>query len=322
MKPSLAANTTLSHYRLLSQLGAGGMSEVYLAEDTSLNRQVAIKFLKEESVGDEQARKRLLREAKAAARLDHENICTVYEVGEEGGFIVMQYVEGETLAERMKRQPLEIKEALEIALQMAEGLSEAHAQGIIHRDIKPSNLKISERGQVKLMDFGLAKEVTPGQAVDSQAETESLLTGVGMIVGTLPYMSPEQVKCETLDSRTDIFSFGVVLYEMLSGHRLFTARTVAETISAILTADPPPLRNYVAELPVELERIVGKCLEKDRERRYQTVREVAIDLERVRRELESGAAVAPSEPETVKVEAAPTRAGWAPGVAHWPSEWR
>src|SRR5262245_13108120 len=219
------------------------MGEVYLAEDTRLGRRVAIKLLPAQAGTDEQARKRLLREARAAAMLDHPNICAVYEVGEEEGhrFIVMQYVDGETLAARIKRQPLELSEALAVAVQIADALQEAHARGFVHRDIKPQNIMLTSRGQAKVLDFGLAKTMREAAVADSQAETVSLLTEAGQIIGTVLYMSPEQVKGEELDSRSDIFSFGAVIYELVSGRQPFTAGSTAEIFSAILTRDPQPL---------------------------------------------------------------------------------
>jgi TolB-like protein/Tfp pilus assembly protein PilF/predicted Ser/Thr protein kinase len=287
---------TISHYRIIKQLGAGGMGEVYLAEDTQLGRPVAIKLLLAETISDEHAKKRLVREARAAATLDHPNICSVYEVGEADGrsFIAMQYIEGETLDARIKRQPLELKGSLHIASQVADALAEAHAHGIIHRDIKPSNIIITARGQAKVMDFGLAKAVG---AVESEAKTQSLLTTPGTVIGTVPYMSPEQLRGENLDARTDIFSFGVVLYEMLSGRQPFASESAAATASAILTHEPPPLARYALNVPDELQRIVRKCLEKDRERRCQTMRDVALDLENVLRENESMQDVQRSSPE-------------------------
>ena len=284
--------TTLSHYAIMRKLGQGGMGEVFLAEDTQLGRRVAIKLLRPETISDEHARKRLVREARAAATLDHPNICSIYEVGEADGcsFIAMQYVEGETLDARIKSKPLELKESLTIAAQIADGLAEAHSHGIIHRDIKPGNIMITSRGQAKVMDFGLARVIAG--AVESEAETQSLLTTPGTIVGTMPYMSPEQVRDEVLDGRSDIFSFGVVLYEMLTGRQPFSAESPAATLSAILTRDPLPLARYSDGVPAELERIVRKCLGKDRERRYQTSRDVAIDLENVRRECEAAAVTA------------------------------
>jgi len=222
----------LGHYEIRAKLGAGGMGEVYLAEDTRLNRKVAVKFLPPDSTADLRGKRRLLREAQAAAALDHPNICAIHEVGEVDGraFIVMQYVEGETLAARIHRKPLELKEALGFAVPMADALAEAHSRGIIHRDIKPQNVMITARGQVKILDFGLAKVVADRGVLDGEAETQSLLTEAGVIVGTVPYMSPEQVKGEALDARSDIFSFGTVLYEMISGRRPFAAKTMAEII--------------------------------------------------------------------------------------------
>jgi tetratricopeptide (TPR) repeat protein len=306
---SLPSDTRLGHYVIRAKLGAGGMGEVYLAEDTRLNRKVAIKFLPPESTADERAKRRLAREAQAAAALDHPNICAIHEVVEVDGhaFIVMQYVEGETLAARIHRKPLELKEALGFAVQAADALAEAHSRGIIHRDIKPQNVMITTRGHVKILDFGLAKVVPNRGVLDGEAETQSLLTEAGVIVGTIPYMSPEQVKGEALDARSDIFSFGAVLYEMISGHRPFAAKTMAEIISAILTSEPQPLASYSIAVPAGLEQVLRKCLEKDRERRYQTMRDVANDLENVRRECESGAVVVPtadSAVATIRVAAA------------------
>ena len=256
------------------------MGEVYLAEDTQLGRRVAIKLLPPETLSDEQARRRLVREAQAAAKLDHPNICAIYEVGEEDGrsFIAMQYVEGETLDARMKRKPLDLAESLAISAQVADALAEAHAHGIMHRDIKPSNIIIAARGQAKVMDFGLAKVVQESGRIDTEAETQTMLTAPDMILGTVPYMSPEQVKGEKLDARTDIFSFGVVLYEMLCGRQPFASESAAATASAILTREPSPVVRFAPAAPEELQRIVRKGLEKDRERRYQTMRDVATDL--------------------------------------------
>lgn len=280
-------NQQLARYTILTQLGAGGMGEVYLAQDTSLDRKVAIKVLPDESVPDEQARKRLMREARAAATLDHSNICSIYEVGEVDGrsFIVMQYVDGETLFARMKKTPLTLSETLSIANQIAAALAEAHAHGVIHRDIKPGNIIVNARGQAKVMDFGLAKSMP--RALDSEAETQSMLTTPGTIIGTLPYMSPEQVRGEEVDRRSDIFSFGTMLYEMVSGKQPFVSTSAAATASAILTHEPLPLIRFAPDVPDELQRIVRKCLEKDRQQRYQSVRDLEIDLENIRRQYES-----------------------------------
>ena len=293
----IPSGTKLGRYEIRSKLGEGGMGEVYLAQDTTLNRKVAIKFLPIDATASEHANKRLLREAQAAATLDHPNVCSVYEVGEENGcsFIVMQYVEGETLDVRIKRKPLALAESLSVAVQVADALAEAHAHAIVHRDIKPSNIILTARGQAKVMDFGLAKALS-ATAVDHEAATQSLLTTPGSIIGTIPYMSPEQVKGEKVDARTDIFSFGIVLYEMLSRHQPFVAESAAATMSAILTHEPAPLANYL-DAPPELQRIVRKCLNKDRDGRYQSTRDLLIDVRNFKRESEAAAAES-SQPVT------------------------
>ncbi len=280
---------TISHYRIVEKLGRGGMGEVFLAEDTQLGRKVAIKFLPREVATDELAKQRLLREARTAATLDHPNICAIYEVGQDGddSFIVLQYIEGETLASRIKRHLPDVPEALAIAIQVADALSEAHARGIIHRDIKPENIMLTARNQVKVLDFGLAKVMTDSSIIG--ADTASMLSVPGMLVGTLPYMSPEQVRCEELDRRSDIFSFGTVLYELLSGRRPFEAKSSAEVISAILTAEPAPIsRSTLAHSGSVEEDLIRKCLEKNPARRYQTMGDLISDLRRIRSGSESG----------------------------------
>jgi TolB-like protein len=300
----ISTGTRLGRYEIRAQLGEGGMGEVYLAEDTQLGRSVAVKFLPAELMADEQANKRLIQEARAAATLDHPNICAVYEVGEVEGrsFIVMQYLEGTTLDARIQNKSMALKESIAIATEIADALSEAHARGIIHRDIKPANIMITSRGQAKVMDFGLARLVVG--AAESEAKTQALLTTPGTILGTVPYMSPEQVKGEKVDVRTDIFSFGVVFYEMLTGHQPFTNRSAAETISAILNEEPPTLSRYAPDLPEELQRISRKCLEKDRNLRYQGAAEVRVDLQRLKRDTES-VPVTASKPETMTEAEAP-----------------
>lgn len=275
------ALNTISHYQIIRKLGSGGMGEVYLAEDTKLRRNVAIKVLPAETVGDLQAKKRLIREAQAAATLDHPNICTIHEVGEEEGksFIVMQYVEGETLSSRIRTKPLELKEVLDVATQVVDALAEAHSRGIIHRDIKPQNIMITPRGQARVMDFGLAK-VMQGQSMDSGLETASFVTELGSVIGTVPYMSPEQLRGDELDGRSDLFSVGAMLYEMLSGRQPFAASTAAATFSAILTKDPTPL-DPSKNIPEKLQQIVRTCLEKNREKRYQSATELLADLKDV-----------------------------------------
>jgi serine/threonine protein kinase/formylglycine-generating enzyme required for sulfatase activity len=284
----LAAGTELGHYKILSHLGAGGMGEVYLAHDTKLNRQVAIKVLAPSSIDNENANRRLLREAQAAAKLDHPNICGIIEVSQANGrnFICMQYVEGETLEEKIKRRVLQLPEVLAIATQVADALAEAHARNVVHRDIKPSNIMVTARGTVKVMDFGLAKQIKQSDVVKSDAETEALLSATGTLIGTVPYMSPEQVRAETVDGRSDIFSFGVVLYEMVSGQQPFARGSSAATASAILTLEPAPLARFSQDVPAELERIVSKALQKNPEDRYQTAKDLMLDVRNLRDERE------------------------------------
>jgi serine/threonine protein kinase/Tfp pilus assembly protein PilF len=281
----------ISHYRIIDKLGRGGMGEVYLAEDKRLGRKVAIKFLPAEVATNEHARQRLLREAQTAATLDHPNICAIYEIGQEGGysFIVLQYIEGETLAATLKRQLPDLREALAIAAQVADALNEAHARGIIHRDIKPENIMLTTRRQVKVLDFGLAKLLDNPDTLEHDTETRTMLSTPGMLIGTVPYMSPEQVRGEVLDCRSDIFSFGIVLYELLSGRRPFEAKSTAEVISAILTTEPPPMnRSSLGHSGSGEERLIRKCLQKDVALRYQVMGDLISDLAQIRREYESG----------------------------------
>ena len=281
---------SISHYRIIQKLSAGGMGEVYLAEDTRLDRKIAIKLVTSELAADPIARKRLLREARAAAKLDHPNICAIYEVDEveHQSYIVMQYVEGETLSARIQRQPLALWEVLDVAVQIVDALCDAHSHDIIHRDIKPQNVIISLRGQVKVLDFGLAKVSRLGNTnvPASEADTQSLLTEPGLVVGTVCYMSPEQLRGEQVDLRSDIFSFGALLYEMLSGRGPFMAENRADTISAVLTREPVPLSRYSPEAPQELQWITNKALRKNKEERYQTTKELLSDLSNLKRRLE------------------------------------
>src|SRR3977135_2828135 len=239
---------SIAHYRIIKKLGVGGMGEVYLALDTKLDRKVAIKVLQPDSLADENLKKRLLKEAQAVARLDHPNICAVYDVNEADSFtfIVMQYIEGETIAEKIVRQPLEVSTVLTIAVQAAEGLAEAHTHGIVHRDLKPQNVMITPRGQLKILDFGLAKQMSSSDSVDFEAPTATLLSTPGHVVGTMPYMSPEQLQGEPLDARSDIFSLGVTLYEVLAGKHPFQDKSAAMTMSRILRDDPVPTEHFQA----------------------------------------------------------------------------
>ncbi len=271
---------TLGHYQIRSVLGEGGMGKVYLAEDTKLRRNVALKFVPDARNGNEDGRRRLLREAQAAAALDHPNICAIYEVGEadDQRYIAMQYIEGETLEARMAKGKLSPEDSMIVASQVADALAEAHAHNIVHRDIKPSNVMLTSRGQVKVLDFGLAKTASTASVKPDEAETRRILTTPGMILGTVPYMSPEQLRGQPVDARSDIFSFGVVLYEMLTGQAAFQRNTDAETIGAILHEQPPELSSIDPRMPSALVRVVNGCLAKDADKRYQTVQQVTRDL--------------------------------------------
>ena len=295
---TLPAGTRLGRYEIRSALGAGGMGQVYLAEDTELGRRVALKVLPSDMMADDAARKRLLREARAAATLDHPHICSVYEVGEADGrrFIAMQFVDGETLDVRVKRATLSADEAIAIAADVADALADAHAHGVIHRDIKPSNVMLTARGQAVVVDFGLAKAALGSEDARDDAATASVLSTPGAVMGTVPYMSPEQVRGEPLDGRSDIFSLGVVLYELLSGQRPFADKSAGAIASAILTREPPPLSRLVPDLPAELERIVAKALRKDPDARYQTAKDLLIELRALREERSFQAKLARSTP--------------------------
>ncbi|MGA2327216.1 MAG: protein kinase [Bryobacteraceae bacterium] len=271
----------VSHYRILEKLGAGGMGEVYLAEDTRLGRRVALKVLPRELAGDPARKARLIHEARAASALNHPNIVTLYDVGSEGGidFLVMEYVAGKPLAELIPRQGMPVKEALRCAVQIADALAGAHAAGIVHRDLKPGNVMVAAEGLVKVLDFGLAKF-----AEVPAAETPTRLTTEGAVLGTVGYMSPEQAEGKPVDARSDIFSFGALLYEMVSGRRPFERDSKLSTLAAILNEEPKPVRELAPELPPELEQIIARCLRKDPARRFQHIDDVGVALEGLRQE--------------------------------------
>ncbi|HXU39123.1 MAG TPA: protein kinase [Blastocatellia bacterium] len=276
--------TQIGSYKIEARLGAGGMGEVYLAEDTKLDRKVAIKFLPREMEEDELARRRQIREAKAAARLEHPNICGIHEVATQAGhsFIVMQYVEGETVSARMRRRPLRLTESLDVALQVADALSLAHSRGIVHRDIKPQNIMITTRGQVKVLDFGLAKIVVPETPEQDKHHRDSDLSKPGLVVGTVPYMSPEQAKGIAIDGRSDLFSLGVVLYECITQKPAFAGKTPLEICAQVIHVDPPPPSAANDRVPPELDRIILKALAKDRDSRQQSAEELQKELRAVR----------------------------------------
>jgi len=321
----MEAGQQLLHYRLIQQIGEGGMGVVWKALDTKLQRHVALKVLPPERSGNEERRLRFQREAQASAALSHANIAVIHGVEEDGGvrFLAMEYVHGTSLRHHLAARARKVDELLRLALQIAEGLAHAHANGIVHRDLKPDNVMVTREGQVKILDFGLAKlldsrPVLEGAAPNTDLDTISReLTRAGKIYGTVSYMSPEQARGREVDTRSDLFSFGIVLYEMLTGKPPFSGEDAIHTLSAILRTRPAPLGASRPEAPAELQRILDKCLEKEPGDRYQDTRDLVVDLRRLRRETDSQQVPRVDTSSVAHVAAAKRRPllRWGAGVA-------
>ncbi|MDQ3173813.1 MAG: serine/threonine protein kinase, partial [Acidobacteriota bacterium] len=294
MTKELDANATLSHYRIISKIGAGGMGEVYLAQDTRLDRKVALKILPAELAANQDRMRRFVQEAKAAAALNHPNIAHIYEIGETDGtnFIAMEFIEGQTLREKIHRERTELRRLLRFLQHAAEGLARAHAAGIVHRDLKPDNIMITQDGHAKILDFGLAKLIE--QAAAPNSDSSEVATAVmpqhstpGTVMGTIGYMSPEQAQAKTkdIDQRSDVFSFGCILFEAATGKKPFEGESIIKSLHMVVYEQPPLIADLKPSAPLELQRIVRRCLAKDPDDRYQSIKDVAIELKELRRDL-------------------------------------
>ncbi|CAN5757350.1 hypothetical protein BH20ACI3_BH20ACI3_24720 [soil metagenome] len=313
MTKELDANATLSHYRIISKIGAGGMGEVYLAQDTRLDRKVALKILPAELAANQDRMRRFVQEAKAAAALNHPNIAHIYEIGETDGtnFIAMEFIEGQTLREKIHRERTELRRLLRFLQHAAEGLARAHAAGIVHRDLKPDNIMITQDGHAKILDFGLAKLIE--QAAAPNSDSSEVATAVmpqhstpGTVMGTIGYMSPEQAQAKTkdIDQRSDVFSFGCILFEAATGKKPFEGESIIKSLHMVVYEQPPLIADLKPSAPLELQRIVRRCLAKDPDDRYQSIKDVAIELKELRRDLEGLDTTAPpSSRSTARAEA-------------------
>src|SRR6266567_3699194 len=316
MPESLQTNKTILHYRILSKLGAGGMGEVYLAQDTKLDRKVALKILPADVASNRDRMERFIREGKSAAALSHPNIAQIFEIGEHDGthFIAMEFIDGQTLREKIHRERTELRKLLRYLQHVAEGLAKAHAAGIVHRDLKPDNLMITRDGHAKILDFGLAKLIEPTLAKPQVADhTDEAATAIlqqhstpGMIMGTIGYMSPEQAQGKTneIDQRSDIFSFGCILFESVTGRRAFEGKDAVDSLNKIIREPVTSIGELNPAAPSDLQRIVRRCLAKDPDERYQTIKEVTIELKELRRHLAGvaqDATVPPTETQSQQV---------------------